>query len=75
MVDKEEVYNEALRCPTCEGTRHPYREKCHECERMYSRKELSIAIEETWMATLKGGRSLHGISRLVLAKLNDRAER
>lgn len=73
MEDNEE-YNAPVPCPTCKGSRHPYREKCHECERLYTRRELSIAIDETWMATLKGGRSLDGVSRLVLAKLNDRKD-
>jgi hypothetical protein len=69
--DKDDYYD-PIECPTCKGNMHPRRKACNECERSYSRLELSIAMEETWLATLRGGKSFDGISRLVLAKLNDR---
>ena len=64
--------SQPIPCPTCKQDMHPRRKACHECERSYSRLELSIAIEGTWIATLTKAESLDGISRLVLAKLNDR---
>jgi hypothetical protein len=73
-MSDEEDYNKAIDCPECKGKMHPYRKACHECETNYTRQELQIAIEETWMATARGGRSLDGITRLVMAKLHAREE-
>ena len=59
-------------CPTCENTRLWFRDRCHECERTYSKKELGIAMYETWIATHSNAGSFHGITRIVMAKLNNR---
>lgn len=70
MVDSNETI--MIPCPTCKQDMHPYRKHCNECERSYSRKEISIAMYETWIATLTKSESFDGITRIVLAKLNDR---
>jgi hypothetical protein len=59
-------------CPTCKNSKLWFRERCHECERTYSRKELSMAMYETWIATHTKAESFDGIARIVLAKLNGR---
>ena len=64
--------SELVPCPTCKRDMHPERKACHECERSYSRKELSIAMYETWILTHINSESFDGIARIVLAKLNGR---
>ena len=64
--------SQPIPCPTCKQNMHPYRKACHECERSYSRKELSMAMYETWIATHTKAESFDGIARIVLAKLNGR---
>lgn len=59
-------------CPTCKGTILWFKDCCHECERTYSRKELSIAMYETWIATHTKAESFDGIARIVLEKLNSK---
>ena len=67
------IFNTELKpCPTCKRNIYSKRKACHECERSYSREELDIAMYETWIATQTKAESFDGITRIVLAKLNDR---
>jgi hypothetical protein len=51
---------------------HAERKACHECERTYTRTELSIAIYESYVAAKSTTESVAGAARIVLAKLNGR---
>lgn len=64
--------SELVPCPTCRRDMHAERKACHECERTYTRTELSIAIYESYVAAKSTTESVAGAARIVLAKLNGR---